>query len=512
MQQLSRRNFNFMILGAAAPFALPINIAFAKPASAKVSELAALSLAEAAAKVRSGAVTATQLTQACLDRIATYDVKLDAFITVMQQQALASAQQLDAEQKTGKLRGPLHGVPLAIKDIIDTAGTRTTGGSALFEDRVPTEDATVVARLRAAGAVIIGKSNTQEFAMGGGETSYFGPSRNPWNLAHSTGGSSSGSGAAIAAHLSYGALGTDTGGSVRMPASFCGIVGLKPTYGLVPIKGIMPLTLSLDHCGPMTRTVEDTALMLNIMAGYDQYDITSVDHAKEDYLSQMSQPVSGFKLGAPVGYFDDLHPEVDKAVQAAISLLAKLTKGVSEMALPGVTHLGSLGTLGETYAWHEPYFKNAANKYMLAERRRLQAAADSPPRAADYIRAKWELETARRKVNDSFKEFDLVVMPTQRILAPTLNELIGRVNDNKIANPRITSNCAPLNVLGVPAISIPCGFSKSGLPIGLMIAGPHFAEGKVLALAKAYEDATAWHKQVPPLSPDMSVPAVTGYA
>lgn len=510
--QIPRRHFNFLMLGATASVALPVSTASAKSTGVGVSELASLSLTEAAAKIRSGAITATQLTQACLERIVTYDKKLDAYITVMHKEALAVAKQLDDEQKAGKLRGPLHGVPLAIKDIIDTAGTRTTGGSALFEDRVPEEDATVVARLRAAGAVIIGKTNTQEFAMGGGETSYFGPSRNPWNLAHNTGGSSSGSGAAIAAHLAYGALGTDTGGSVRMPSSYCGIVGMKATYGLVPIKGILPLTVSLDHCGPMTRTVEDNALMLNVMAGYDKYDITSVEHPKEDYVAQMAQPISGFKLGKPAGYFDDLHPEVEKAVETAIALLATLTSGVEDVSLPAVTHLGSLGTLGETLAWHEPYFKSAPTKYMLAERRRLQSIMDANPKATDYIRAKWELEAVRRKVDDAFSNFDLVVLPTQRILPPTLNELIGRVNDNKPANPRVTSNTQPFNVMGIPALSIPCGFSKSGLPIGLMIAGPHFSEGKIFALAKAYEKATSWHNQLPPLSPDTSKPPVTPYS
>src|SRR3954469_13865601 len=277
---ITRREFTVVASAAAlAQFGTRYSLA-----AGTGSDLEFLSLSDAAAKVRSGAVSATQLTEACLARIATYDTKLDAFITVMKAQARAQAVQLDAEQKAGKLRGPLHGVPLAIKDIIDTAGARTTGGSALFEDRVPEQDAAVVARLKSAGAIIIGKTNTQEFAMGGGETSFWGPARNPWNLAHNTGGSSSGSGAAVASCLSYGALGTDTGGSVRMPASYCGIVGLKATYGLVPIRGIMPLTMSLDHCGPMTRTVEDTALMLNVMAGYEQLDITSVRHEKEDYV------------------------------------------------------------------------------------------------------------------------------------------------------------------------------------------------------------------------------------
>ncbi len=501
---VSRREFVTMAAGvAAAAFTRPL---FA--ATAPADELTGFTLSEAAAKVRSGAVTATQLTEACLARIEIYQPKLDAFITVMKSQALAQARELDALQRSGTLRGPLHGVPIAIKDIIDTAGTRTTGGSALFEDRVPAEDATVVARLKAAGAVIIGKTNTQEFAMGGGETSFFGPSRNPWNLAHNTGGSSSGSGAALAAFLSYGALGTDTGGSVRMPASYCGIVGLKPTYGLVPIRGIMPLTLSLDHCGPMTRTVEDTALMLNAMAGYDRLDITSVKHDKEDYVTQLAQPVSGLRIGTPASYFDGLHPEVEKAVQDAVVELGKMTAAVMDVTLPGISHLANLGGLGETFAYHEPFFTKAPGRYMLPERRRLQATMDNPPKATDYIRAKWELETLRRQVDDAFADFDLVVVPTQKILPPLLDELIQRAHATEPANPRIVSNCTPFNIMGLPAVSIPCGFSKSGLPIGLMIAGPTFSEGKVLALAQAYEKATDWHLRKPPLTPNTPVPPV----
>jgi aspartyl-tRNA(Asn)/glutamyl-tRNA(Gln) amidotransferase subunit A len=511
LTSMNRRDFNSLALGAAAATQLLGNRAFAKAKPDAVSANASLSLSEAAARIRAGQLSSVALTQDCLDRITTYQPKLNAFITVMKSAALAQAALLDAEQRAGKLRGPLHGVPLAIKDIIDTAGTRTTGGSALFEDRVPPEDATVVARLRAAGAVLIGKTNTQEFAMGGGETSYFGAARNPWNLAHSTGGSSSGSGAAMAAFLAFGALGTDTGGSVRMPASYCGIVGLKPTYGLVPIRGIMPLTFSLDHCGPMTRTVLDNALMLGVMAGYDKLDISSVSHAPEDYVAQLGQPVSGLRLGMPVGYFDDLDPEVAVAVETAIALLAKLAGGAADCALPGVTHLGNLGTLGETFAYHEQYYKNAAGKYMLPERRRLQQAAESQPRAVDYIRAKWEIETIRRRVDDAFTDFDLVVMPTQRILPPTLNELITKANEGKTTSPRVTSNTQPFDVFGLPAVSIPCGFSKSGLPIGLMIAGPHFSEGKVLALAQAYEKATDWHQRRPVLSADMPVPPVVGY-
>ena len=344
--------------------------------------------------------------------------------------------------------------------------------------------------------------------MGGGETSYWGPARNPWALDHNTGGSSSGSGAAIAAFMAYGALGTDTGGSVRMPSSYCGIVGIKATYGLVPIRGIIPLVVSLDHCGPMTRTVADTALMLGVMAGYDKLDITSVEHPKEDYVSQLGQSVKGFRLGMPAGYFDDLDPEVAKTTGDAIAFLGTLAAGVKDCSLPSVTSMGSLGTLGETLAWHEEYFKNSPGKYMLPERRRLETTMAAGAKATDYIRAKWELETLRRTIDDSFNDFDLVVMPTQRILPPLLDELVKRAHDPKPMDPRVTSNTAPFDIFGLPAVSIPCGFSKSGLPIGLMIAGPHFSEGKVLALAQAYERATQWHTRKPPLTPATPKPAV----
>jgi aspartyl-tRNA(Asn)/glutamyl-tRNA(Gln) amidotransferase subunit A len=506
--KLTRRQFTAMTAATAAMQAMS-NRGFATPAPvATVDDLASLTLAEAAAKVRTGAVTSVQLTEACLARIGVYSPKLDAFITVAKDQALAQARQLDAEQKAGKLRGPLHGVPLAIKDNIDTADLRTTGGSALFEDRVPKEDAPVVARLKAAGAIILGKTNLQEFAMGGGETSYWGAARNPWALDHNTGGSSSGSGAAIASFLAYGALGTDTGGSVRMPASYCGIVGLKATYGLVPIRGIIPLTVSMDHCGPMTRTVADTALMLGVMAGYDKLDITSVEHAKEDYLSQLGQPLKGLRLGLPTGYFDDLDPEVEKTASEAIALLGTLSAGLKDCALPSITSLGNLGTLGETLAWHEAYLKNAPAKYMLPERRRLEATAAAAPKATEYIRAKWEIDAVRRTVDDAFTDFDLVVMPTQRILPPLLDDLIKRAHDPAPIDPKVTSNCQPFDVFGLPAVSIPCGFSKSGLPIGLMIAGPRFSEGKVLALAQAYEKTTQWHTRKPPLTPTTPKPPV----
>src|SRR5579864_8491912 len=265
MHRLSRREFA-AVLGAGI-------LARAEPAE----NLAALTVADAAARIRFRAVTSTQLVNAYLERIEVYNPKLNAFITVMRAEALARARELDAEQAAGRSRGPLHGVPIALKDNIDTAGTRTTGASALFDDRVPTQDAEVTRRLKSAGAVLIGKTNLNEFALGGtSATSYFGPVRNPWALDRNPGGSSGGSGAAVAADLCTGALGTDTTGSIRGPAANCGVVGLKATYGLVSIRGVIPLTLSLDHCGPITKTVEDTALLLNVLAGFDKLDIASV--------------------------------------------------------------------------------------------------------------------------------------------------------------------------------------------------------------------------------------------
>src|SRR5437588_12604460 len=286
MHDLTRRGFSLSVLGAVA-------------ALADTSEdLSRLTLAEASARIRARTVTPTQLTEACLARIQIYNPKLNAFITVLREQALAQARDLEAEQRAGRFRSPLHGIPIALKDNIDTAGIRTTAASAVFDDRVPSEDAEVARRLAGAGAIVVGKTNLHEFAFGGtSATSYYGPVRNPWAHERNPGRSAGGSAAAVATDLCYGALGTDTGGSIRTPASYCSVVGLKPTYGLVSIRGIIPLTLSLDHCGPITRSVADAAMLLNVLAGYDRLDIASVEHTREDYVAAMKQPVSGFRIG-----------------------------------------------------------------------------------------------------------------------------------------------------------------------------------------------------------------------
>jgi len=511
--RFTRRQFNCLAASAWAAHLFADRL-MALGSGGPADDLTSLTLAQASAKIRSGTVTATQLTKACLDRIGVYGPKLDCFITVMSEKALAQAKELDEEQKAGKLRGPLHGIPIALKDNIDTAGTRTTAGSAVFEDRVPSEDAPVTARLKAAGAVIIGKTNLHEFAMGGGDVSFFGPARNPWALDHTTGGSSSGSGAATSADLCLGSLGTDTAGSIRNPASYCGIVGIKPTYGLVPIRGIAPLCLSLDHCGPIAKTVEDAAIMLNVLAGYDKLDITSVEHGREDYVAGMKQPVAGLRLGVPADAFDGANEEVGRIVQTAIDLLGNATRGVKEVNLPSANDVSyiNFANLGETYAYHEQFFKLQSTRYQPTDRIRLQAEADGHPRAEDYIRLQWELETLRRTIDDAFTDFDLVVMPTQKTTAPALNDMLKRDMETVAGKPAPSarsaagSNVGAYDAYGIPSITVPCGFSKEGLPVGLMICGPHFSESKVFALAHAYEQATAWHTRKPVLTPETSVP------
>lgn len=467
-------------------------------------DLTQLTLAEASARIRDRSVTPRQLVEACLARIQIYNPKVNAFITVMRESALRQAQELESEQRAGKFRSPLHGIPIALKDNMDTAGVRTTAASAVFDERIPTEDAVVVTRLKAAGAILIGKANLHEFAFGGSSaTSYYGPVRNPWALERNPGGSSGGSAAAVSADLCFGALGTDTGGSIRTPSSYCSVVGLKPTYGLVPIRGIVPLVLSLDHCGPITHTVEDTAMILNILAGYDKLDITSVEHPKEDYVAGMKQPVSGLRLGIPrAPFFDHLDHDVAKCVEEAIAVLAKVTKGAKDVSLPPT---GNIALAGETYAYHEEFFTHGAGRYQIPTRRSLQNSKDA--KAADYVRGRWKLELMRRTIDDAFTDFDLVVLPTRRRTPRTVDASIKLEESDKPRNPEL-ENTGQFDVYGIPAISIPCGFTSAGLPVGLMIAGPRFSESRVLALANAYERATEWHKRRPALTPEMPVPAL----
>jgi aspartyl-tRNA(Asn)/glutamyl-tRNA(Gln) amidotransferase subunit A len=521
MEQMGRREFMRMgvALGAWAGLGGTGAMAWAQDAS---GTLVALTLTEASRRMRAHQVTSVELTQAYLDRIKIYNPKLNAFITVMYDQAMAQAKALDAEAKAGKFRGPLHGLPIVLKDNIDTKGTRTTAASEIFDDRVPEENAFVTTRLEQAGAVILGKANMHEFAMGHtSATTYFGPVRNPWAPDRTPAGSSGGCGAAVIADMCLAAVGTDTGGSVRMPAAYCSMVGLKPTYGLVSIRGIIPLTYSLDHCGPMTKTTEDAALMLNTMAAYDKYDVSSVEHAPEDYTQTMKQPVKALRLGVPrAPFFDKLDPEIEAAVGAAIELLKGMTAGAKDVTMPATNGFSSLSLGAETTAYHEQLIRHGGGGYSISIRRGLQGGmkglddvSDEPcsEKVVDYVESNWELIKTRKTIDDAFTDFDLLVLPTMRLLQPKIADMIERdeTATPKPREPERDNNCAPFDVWGIPAISIPCGFSKEGLPIGLMIAGPRFSEGRVLALAHAYEQATQWHLKRPELSPSMVIPPIT---
>lgn len=488
----SRRSF--LVAAATASIGLAL-----KPASVESQDVASLTLKEASEMVRRKAVSPVDLTQACLKRIETYGSALNAFITVTRDQAIETARAMEAEQLRGKWRGPLHGIPIALKDNIDTAGIRTTAASALFKDRVPSEDAEVVRRLKNAGAILLGKTNLHEFAYGGSSSvSYFGPVHNPWALDRISGGSSGGSAAATATGLCFGSLGTDTAGSVRIPACYCGIVGFKPTYGRVSNRGVVPLSWTLDHVGPLCRTVEDVALVLGVIAGYDELDPSTAEVPVPDYRSPLKIETSKVRLGIPrTPFFDALDPEITKAVEAAIEVLRELTATIGEIALPStsipVDEIYAKVRGVEGYAYHSQWIAESPEKYQAATRERI-VRNSAEIKASAYAQARRELDLLRREIKKVFATVDLLVTPT----LPSPPVLI-----TESASPTAVSirNTSPFDVLGLPAISIPCGFTTSGLPIGLQIVGAPFAESTVLALAYAYERKTEWHKRHPALNP-----------
>ena len=459
-------------------------------------DVAALSLSDAAELLRARKVSPVELTNACLARIERLNPVLNAFITVTADQALAEARAAESEIVRGRRRGPLHGIPIALKDLFDTAGVRTTAGSAVFADRVPPQDAEVVRRLKQAGAVFVGKLNMHEFAYGDTSVqSHFGPVRNPWNRQHIAGGSSGGSAAAVAARLCYGALGSDTGGSIRQPSAYCGIVGLKPTYGLVSTAGVVPLSWSLDHVGPMCRTVADTSALLQVIAGYDPHDVNSVDAAPPDYAKALGQKVAQLRLGIPRAvFYEGLDPEIEQTMTAALAELRRLTASTQDVELPKYQTLPVVGA--EAYAFHAPYFTKTPELYQSATRGRIEGGARIS--AAAYIDGKRELDRLRRAVADVFSNVDLLVTPTTPILPQTVEEA---VNSPSVPPPGGVApslrNTQPFDIFGLPTISIPCGFSRAGLPIGLQISGPRLGELRVLALAHAFEQATEWHRRVP---------------
>jgi aspartyl-tRNA(Asn)/glutamyl-tRNA(Gln) amidotransferase subunit A len=452
-------------------------------------------IAELVPRLRQKEVSPVELTRACLDRIEKLNPALNAFITVISESALAEARAAESEISRGEWRGPLHGIPVALKDLIDTAGTRTTAGSALFEHRVPAEDAEVVRRLRQAGAVILGKNNLHEFAYGGSSlVSFFGDVHNPWNVRHVAGGSSGGSAASVAAGLCYAAIGTDTAGSIREPAALCGCVGIKPTYGRVSARGVIPLSWSLDHVGPLAATVGDAAHVLQAIAGYDPLDVGSADVPVADYVSGLGDRAVNLRVGIPRAHFyDDLDSEVQAAMEKAIAVIATLVAEVREVQI----EVSSDRTVqaAESFAYHAEHVERTPELYQPETLRRIRTGENIS--AADYIQRRRELEGERRRTHEFFAEVDLLVTPTMPIPAPAIADLKKDPSALRPAELMLLRNTRPFNVWGLPAISVPCGFTKSGLPIGMQIAGPHWREDLVLKLAHAFESATEWHRRRP---------------
>ena len=462
-----------------------------------MSDLTRLTIADAAPLIRERKLSPVELTDACLARIEAVEPQINAFITVTADEARASARRAADEITRGEYLGPLHGIPVALKDLFATAGVRTTAGSKIMADNVPDADSDPTARLRVAGAVLLGKLNQHEFAYGAtGVNPHYGACRNPWDAGRITGGSSSGSGAAVAAGECVGALGTDTGGSIRIPASLCGVVGLKPTFGRVSRRGVIPLSWSLDHVGPLTRSVEDAGLVLNAIAGQDPDDASSSPEPVPDFTAGLRDGVRGLRVGVPREFFfDNVDPEVDAAVRKAIGVLEGLGATVREVSLPLIVESPAAVTaimLPEALTYHRKWMAERPDDYGEDVRYRLELGATYL--AVHYIEAQRFREMiVRRWREEVFDKVDVLAMPAT--MGAALPIEVGDLS----ATFQLIRNTNPLNLLGIPAVSVLCGFTASHLPIGLQLAGRWWNEQAVLRAAYAYEQATDWHTLTPPL-------------
>jgi aspartyl-tRNA(Asn)/glutamyl-tRNA(Gln) amidotransferase subunit A len=463
------------------------------------TDLCYLTIAEAAAGLRRKHFSAVDLVGACLDRIEALDGKLHSFITLTADSAREQARQAERELRDGIDRGPLHGIPIALKDLYMTKGVRTTCHSAVLENWTPDHDATTVAKLYEAGAVSLGKLGMHEFAFGGPSTDAPFPAvRNPWNTAHIPGGSSSGSGAALAAGFCYGALGSDTGGSIRTPSSHCAVAGIKPTYGRVSRYGVIPLSWSLDHTGPMARSVEDCAIMLQVLAGYDAKDNASANVAVPNFQDGMKNGIEGLRVGVPRKNWFDENLGIDARTEAlfdqALKVLASL--GAKIVDLDGkpfslARKANQTILISEAYAYHEKTMQETPMKFGSSVRRRILEGAFLS--AADYLTAQRARAVLNEQIRANFSEVDVFAVPGAARPPETFE---GMDPNEQNLRPSFTN---PFNLTGLPAISAPCGFTEGNLPAGLQIVAPPFQEATCFRVAWAYEQATEWHSHRAPL-------------
>jgi len=466
-------------------------------------ELISRPISELAPLLRKRAISPVELFDATLKRIHQLQPKLNSFITITEKEGRKAATAAEDEIRRGQYRGPLHGIPISIKDLFATRGVRTTAGSQVLAKWIPDYDATAVAHLQQAGMVLVGKTNMHEFAYGvTNDNPHFGPARNPWEPARVPGGSSGGSAAAVASSQCVASLGSDSGGSIRTPAAVCGVVGLKPTYGRVSRYGAIPLAWSLDHVGPITKSVEDAAIILAAIAGPDPMDPSSSSRPIPDYRKDMRGSIRGLRLGVPRQYFwENVDPEIQKLVSAAIRQMEGAGATRVEVDIPALENCAAMEahiTLAEATSYHEPYLKKQADDYGPGVRTDLEAGRYLL--ATDYVKSQRARTLLQRNFNEAFKRAEVIVSPTLPALPPLVGEVWVQSGDLRehVIDAFLRFNI-PYDLTGFPAISVPCGFSSAGLPIGLQIAGRAFEESTILKFAHAYEQSTDWHTARPAL-------------
>ena len=464
-------------------------------------EICYMSAGDLSKLVQNKEISPVEIIEAHLTRIDATEPVLNSFITLLADEARGAALQAEKDIQAGRYKGPLHGIPVALKDLYNTGGVRTTSGSRIFDNFIPTEDCTVAAKFQQAGAILVGKLNMHPFAYGPtGENLDYGHMHNPWNPDMVTGGSSGGSGSAAAAGQCTITTGSDTGGSIRIPAALCGIVGLKPTYGLVSRHGLTPLSWSLDHPGPMTRTVEDAAITMNVIAGHDPKDVASAKVDIPDYTSALTGDIKGLRIGIVKEYFETpLDPQVRKAVMDAIGLLESMGAEVKEVSYPMFNQsqaISSTVLMSEATAYHRDLLEKDGHQIYEPVRQRLEAGLFIS--AAEYLRAQQARTIFDNQGRRLLDDVDLLAGPTEPVTAPRIMASKVMAGEQEVGVVgALTQYTRPYNINGFPAISVPCGFSDENMPIGLQLAGKPFDELTVLRAAHAYEQATDWHTRRP---------------